>query len=277
MRRAAVAAAAVLLVACGARTDLGGPSGAGGAGASSSERASSSASSTSSSVSSSVSSSSAASSSSSSASSSSASSGAGGAPATGCSDGTREGFVDEGAYPKIAACTGGFTVPGILQATTPHCGRMAGNSSPNIAGVGCGAADLCAEGFHVCRGADEVAQKSPTGCQGAAPAPDLFFATRQGSTGCATCALGTDTDPTTCNGCSCAMDCATNATTANDLFGCGSIGDTPSSCGVLDRFSNDLCGALNPVWQCGDDGCNEANDVTKDAGFGGVLCCADGP
>lgn len=167
-------------------------------------------------------------------------------------------------------------MPGVLEATSTHCGRAAGNSSTNPSGAGCGALDLCAQGFHVCRTADEITLRSPTGCAGAAPGPNLFFATRQGSTGCAICALGTNTDPTQCNGCSCGMDCATSATTANDVFGCGSIGDPVSNCGPLDRFSNNLCGALGAPWQCGSDGCNEANNVTKSGpSRGGVLCCVD--
>jgi hypothetical protein len=196
---------------------------------------------------------------------------------TGCSDGTREGFLDEKLYPAIAACSGGWSIPGMLGATDPQCGRVAGNSSPNPEGKTCSAADLCAAGFHICKGAGDVASRSPTGCGGAAPEPGLFFATRQGSTGCAVCTLGNETDPSICNGCSCAQGCAPSPITANDLFGCGSTGEVPyEDCGVLDRFSNNLCGQVGSPWNCGDDGCNEANRVTKtSAAGGGVLCCAD--
>ena len=167
-------------------------------------------------------------------------------------------------------------MPGILEATTAQCGRAAGNSSENPSGSGCGALDLCATGFHICHNANEVNLRSPTGCQGAVNDPNLFFATRQGSTGCAICAQGSSTDPTQCTGCSCAMNCATSALTGNDLFGCGTIGDTLTNCGPLDRFSNDLCAALGPPWQCGSDGCNEANNVTKSGpAGGGVFCCSD--
>jgi hypothetical protein len=167
-------------------------------------------------------------------------------------------------------------VPGILEATTAQCGGAAGNSSSNPNGAGCGAADLCAANFHICHNANEVNLRSTSACQGAAAGPNLFFATRQGSTGCGICSQGGSTDPTTCTGCSCAMNCATTALTANDIFGCGTLGDPVSNCGPLDRFSNDTCGALGPPWQCGDDGCNEANNVTKPGpDGGGVLCCAD--
>lgn len=198
---------------------------------------------------------------------------------SGCSDGTREGFVDAVAYPKIAGCSGGFAVPGVLGTTAPTCGFAAGNSGNNPGGIGCSAADLCAPGFHVCKGSAEVASRSPTGCVNAATSPGLFFATRQSSTGCGLCALGNGVDPAVCNGCSCAANCAQTSLTANDLFGCGSIGASATSCGVLDRFSNNLCGALGAPWSCGGpngNACDEANLVTKSASEGGgVLCCED--
>jgi hypothetical protein len=282
-----VVAALLYAAACGSRSELVGPPGSGGAVSSSaattasssaaSSVAQSAVSSVAVSVSSAVSSSvSSVASSASSSSVASSSSGSGGAPATGCSDGTREGFVDEMLYPAIAGCSGGWTVPGIL-VSKPTCARLAGNSSANPKGTGCSTEDLCAAGFHVCAGAVEVAQKSPTGCKGAALAGALFFATRQGSTGCAICTLGQNSDPAACNGCNCAMGCAPNPTTANDVFGCGTLGQAPlAACGTLDRFSNDLCGALGAPWSCGNDGCNEANAVTKPApDGGGVLCCAD--
>jgi hypothetical protein len=196
--------------------------------------------------------------------------------ATGCADGTREGYLDQAQYPQIAACAGGWTVPGMLDATQPTCGNKAGNDSPNPTGQGCSAADLCAPGFHVCKGASDVAFRSPTGCAGAAPEDGLFFATRQGSTGCAICTLGSGMDPSICNGCSCAADCAQNTLTANDLFGCGSIGNSPGACGALTRTSGNLCSALGSPWSCGNDGCGEANQVTKPSPTGGgVLCCID--
>ncbi|MCU0694173.1 MAG: hypothetical protein MUF54_22500 [Polyangiaceae bacterium] len=172
-------------------------------------------------------------------------------------------------------CSGGFSAPGVLRATQPLCDRRAGNSSTNPDGVGCGYADLCAAGLHICAGALEVAAKSPTGCAGAAPTSGLFFATRQGSTGCADCTLGTRTNPSVCSGCSCAQNCAPSGDTANDVWGCGTLGKNASNCGVLDGFSFDLCTSLPASWNCGTDSCHEASHVTKQAGGGGVLCCAD--
>jgi hypothetical protein len=198
-------------------------------------------------------------------------------PVSGCSDGSREGFIDAAKYPQIAGCSGGFSVPGLLGALKSTCGFNSGNNSPNPSGNGCSAGDLCAPGFHVCRSAADVKAHSPTGCDNAAPSAGLFFATGQSSTGCGTCALGNDVNPMVCNGCSCATDCAQTPLTANDLFGCGSIGTSATSCSVLDRTSSNLCADLGPPWSCGNgNGCAEASLVTKAASDGGgVLCCAD--
>lgn len=197
--------------------------------------------------------------------------------APGCADGTREGFVNAATHPLIAGCSGGWSVPGLIATLAPACNHVAGNTSPNPSGAGCSVADLCAPGFHVCTGPNDVAAHSPSACAGAAPGPGLFFVTRQSSTGCKACALGMSTDPNTCTGCSCAGGCAQTALTANDLFGCGSLGAIlDNECGILDRFSNNLCSSLGPPWSCGADGCNEANAVTKgSSAAGGVLCCAD--
>ncbi len=58
------------------------------------------------------------------------------------------------------------------------------------------------------------------------------------------------------------------------VVACGTVGDTTTSCGVLDRFSDDTCGTLPPPWSCGGDGCNEVFNVIKPGpGAGGALCC----
>jgi hypothetical protein len=194
----------------------------------------------------------------------------------GCADGEREGFVELGKYVSIAACSGGFQVPGLLGGLAPTCNFMGGDDGSNPTGLGCSAWDLCAPGWHVCTSAAEVAQDSPTGCDGSVlGGAALFFATRQSGPGCGLCAMGSQSFPG-CETCSCVADCLQTDATANDVFGCGSIGDTPGDCGVLDRFSNDGCDLLGPPWSCGNDGCNEANDVTKPSSEGGgVLCCLD--
>ncbi|MDC3956001.1 MopE-related protein [Polyangium jinanense] len=197
----------------------------------------------------------------------------------GCSDGTREGFVDEQQFPQIAGCSGGWDRPGVIYTFDPECNRIAGNTSANPAGKGCRAEDLCAPGFHVCKGADDAAAHAPGGCAGVGLEPNLFFATRQGSTGCAICALGTETDPNICTAASCVADCAPSDVTANDLFGCGTLGiPNDGNCGVLTMTSGNVCSAIGGPWWCGgpNDGYDEAHAVVKlGPEGGGVLCCAD--
>ena len=132
--------------------------------------------------------------------------------AAGCADGQREGFTDVTAHPDIAGCSGAWTVPSIhthnpgtapacpglstVDTTVPACARGAGDDGANPSGEDCNVADLCAEGWHVCTGADDVDRSSPSGCSGATDDDDapLFFATRQTSNGCGQCATGSSTD-----------------------------------------------------------------------------------
>ncbi|MCW5832031.1 MAG: hypothetical protein KIS78_06210 [Labilithrix sp.] len=175
----------------------------------------------------------------------------------GCADGTREGFASATAFPNIAACAGGWSVPGLGTTTTPACGRAAGNDSANPTGQGCNVADLCQVGWHVCESPAVVAAKSGgEGCAVSGIADqNAFFAVRQAGSGGAMCGPG-----------------------SNDLFGCGDVGEAPdpATCAPLDRFSNDLCASLPATWACGADGENELGNVTKPASEGGgVLCCRD--
>lgn len=209
-------------------------------------------------------------------------------PSVGCADGTREGFVSLSSYPAIAACAGGWSVPGVTTTTTPACGRASGNSAANREGAGCSSADLCEAGWHVCLGKDEVALKANGSCADAVPAGapnnSLFFAVVQASQSNTTCDASGD----------------------NDVFGCGNLGTQLSAgknCGVLTRALASThagtCGfneaepSLGP-WQCmggaqGD--LHEGAIVTKqgcpgnacqydgrpvgNADKGGVLCCRD--
>jgi hypothetical protein len=218
------------------------------------------------------------------------------ASAVGCADGTREGFVDVNVFPVIAGCSGGFDIPGVVaenpgtapncpSVTTydtvdPACCRRGGNTGPNPEGIGCNVADLCAVGWHVCEGADDIIRHSPGGCTaGTAPGdPPLFFVTRQSSNGCGDCATGNRTDPG-CNGAGCTTGCAPTARTTNDVFGCGNFGATSPliQCGPIDRFSQNLCSGLpGSNWSCQDDGsglCEAFTIVHLGAAFGGALCC----
>jgi hypothetical protein len=210
-------------------------------------------------------------------------------PSAGCADGTREGFVDQAKWPQVAGCAGAWDQPGITpDAVQPTCGNGGGNSGKNASGKGCSAPDLCAPGWHVCKTWQELAQKSPTGCAGAAPdgtAPkSLFFALRQPSQ----------------NG----SVCGNWGAGFNDVFGCGNLGATlagDKKCGPLDRVlastQPNKCGFneaepnLGP-WECfgpGKSDLEEGKNVTKKAcqgqscqydgkplgpsDKGGVLCC----
>ncbi len=209
-------------------------------------------------------------------------------PEVGCADGEREGFLSLLDYPGIAGCSGGWALPGVTNSLAPACHRGAGDDSGNVAGLGCSAVDLCAEGWHVCDGKDEVLLQSPEGCAAAVPAgtPDksLFFAVRQSSLEGSTC-----TD---------------DGTGDNDVFGCGNLGNllgADKNCAPLDRVlastQPNSCGfneaepPLGP-WQClgtNDSHLHEGALVTKDAcanndcsydghpiassDKGGVLCC----
>lgn len=207
---------------------------------------------------------------------------------SGCADGTREGFTSIPGYPDIAGCAGGWSVPGVTALVAPACGRQSGNTSANRDGAGCASVDLCAAGWHLCRGKDEVAQKAHGSCADAVPAGaannSLFFAVAQASVSNTTCDTSGD----------------------NDVFGCGNLGiqlAAQKNCGVLTRAlastQAGTCGFneaephLGP-WQClggvqGD--LHEGAIVTKqgcpngsctydgqpvgNADKGGVLCCRD--
>ena len=176
---------------------------------------------------------------------------------SGCSDGEREGFVDQTTHPAIAGCSGGWSLPGMLIPQSGALCTAAGDDSVNPSGTDCGAADLCATGWQVCQSAADVAAHSSTGCGSATEAgdPPLFFSSRQSGPGNGFCGAG-----------------------SNDIFGCGNIGATPqANCSPLTRFSHDLCSAIpRPPWSCGVNGTLEATVVVKtDSTAGGVLCCRD--
>jgi hypothetical protein len=186
----------------------------------------------------------------------------------GCADGTREGLVNVLSHPRIAACSGGWNVPGLLgpAATAPQCGRRAGNSGALPGGAGCSAADLCAEGWHVCDTASEVFQlagdcKDAIGPLGAAP---VFFATRQRALG---------------NICVAANDAGTSR-----LHGCGNFGNKEDqSCAPLPFLLRDVDCSSNPPWSCPTrmmtplfPALGEIQTVVKPGpARGGVLCCHD--
>jgi hypothetical protein len=225
------------------------------------------------------------------------------AQSSGCSDGQREGFLDAVAYPDIAGCGGAWTIPGVslfapadapscpglvpADTRTPACGNGAGDDGANPSGDGCNVADLCAEGWHVCLDAPDVATASGGAGCGDATQPDgppLFFLTRQSSTGCGVCATGDSID-SSCNSLSCASGCLQTENISNDVFGCGNYGSAPSGvCAPLNSFSSNLCSSLaSQGWSCNDastvdDGgvCESFTVLHANPATGGVLCCRDG-
>ena len=141
------------------------------------------------------------------------------------------------------------------------CNREAGNDGLNAAGAGCTVSDLCAEGWHVCRGKDDVISRNPhggaieEGCAGVmdGAASPVFFTTQMSSTG--------------------AFECASGVDATNDLFGCGNLGTTPdaATCNPLNRSSGNLCGGLGAPWSCPtlNGGLDETQRVVKTGSAGG--------
>lgn len=150
----------------------------------------------------------------------------------GCSDGTREGFMIIDDYPLLAACGGAWDIPGI-HGTIPACSQEAGNTGVNPMGTGCNVADLCAQGWHVCLGKNDVDYRSPLGCleiMKGAQSP-AFFMTRTSSSGAFNC------EPD---------DIGNMDNNVNDIFGCGDLGcpANEASCEPLQLGSHDLCKSI---------------------------------
>ncbi len=197
----------------------------------------------------------------------------------GCADGTREGFADQTTYPDIAACSGAWSVPGLF-GVPPACGNQGGNDGPHADGQGCAAVDLCAPGWHVCLGSQELlADTNGSGCSSGLPAvtsgPGLFFAVAQNSCNDSVCDAA---------GASCSV-----GPNENDFFGCPAPGShlgfqppAGNGCGPLWTIANtqagNACGWAqagppNGPWECpGTTSYDEGQVVTKD-GCQGNSCC----
>jgi len=234
-----------------------------------------------------------------------------GLEASGCSDGTREGFLQLKpetqfwVYPNIAGCKGAWTVPGIsrfapqnapacpnlhpINTMNPHCDRKAGNNAVNTAGTGCAASDLCAVGWHICLDYKDVnVNTGNKGCQdcGVGVQGDFLFLSRQSSNGCGKCAEGTSVDPKVCNSQSCLSGCLQSEFISNDVFGCGNYGEKIEAgsgwdCAPFNRFSHDDCSAISAwQWSCtapeAPGGLCETYLIKhSNPSNGGVLCCKD--
>lgn len=194
----------------------------------------------------------------------STSSGSGGeAPtdgAIGCADGEREGYKTIADEPDIAACAGGFTVPGVstTDSRKTTCGRRGGDDGPKPSGDGCSVEDLCSDGWHVCDSAEDVDRSAKSHACPEDVSGDLFWATRQGQDSTGECIEGG----------------------TNNLVGCssGALGQSaPDSCEPLERAMRyNHCADPLVLWSCGESGQQEGQVVTKPSpDQGGVLCCRD--
>ena len=186
--------------------------------------------------------------------------GAGGGGATsptGCSDGSRELFMDLATHPDIAGCSGGWEVPGTVttESRNPACSRRGGNDGLEPTGWGCSIEDMCASGWHVCLDAAEVAAKSGTGM--CAFDAGGFWTTRQSQNMAGTCASGQ----------------------TNNLVGCGVNFGTPAggTCSPLNLELREVHCNVTCPWICdGDSLFDEAQIVQKyGSDDGGVICCRD--
>jgi hypothetical protein len=204
-------------------------------------------------------------------------------PRVGCADGTREAFADETTFPNVAACAGGWTRAGVFpspsHSVAPGCATTGNSSTTNAVGTDCASVDLCAAGWHVCRGG-EVQARATGGCTAAQAeyTTDSFFAAAISSTGCNACALTTGTVTAGCTSGNCASGCIEHPTLNNDVYGCGSGGGAvgAATCDV-DRAGGNNCALLVAGWICGGS-TSESITLTRDpaaagAAMGGVLCC----
>lgn len=178
--------------------------------------------------------------------------------ANGCADGTREGFVDIARYPRIAGCSGAWSIAGAFGDGEPSCDRQAGNDGAIVDGSGCDVDDLCEPGWTVCSSTSAVSDRAVDGCEQAVPdgaGPTFFLAAISGDDG----------------------EC--NATGVDGVFGCGNAGteDLGLSCAPLNRTLERPCELLTGVvaWRCEGHIRAEASVVVKtESEYGGVLCCA---
>ena len=219
----------------------------------------------------------------------------------GCADGMRDGFRDATAFPNIAACSGGFTVPGVFpspeRTDVPTCATTGDDAATNAAGTDCSAADLCGAGWHICRGGEIGERTSGMSCNAATDFPaQSFYAASVSGTGCDHCALPTNTGLDGCTADSCQAGCQQSPSLNNDLFGCGHgngrvIGTSEAAaCDGLNTSGSDECTGLanDPAWSC-TGSVRESQTITRvpattptcvgtQSCSGGEVCCgtADG-
>lgn len=186
----------------------------------------------------------------------------------GCSDGIIEvASLDDpgnGGELGIVACGGAWLVPGVVSSEETTCGRAAGDDGDNLSGEGCSAGDLCAIGWHVCHGADDVTAHQGEALCGQLREVEATYVTRQSAR----------PDQETCVG-------PEGDESGDDVYGCGTLGLEAANCSPLDRRlaliedSPEQSGCPQP-FDCGEDALAEAANLTKnEPSGGGVLCCRD--
>ena len=161
--------------------------------------------------------------------------------------------MDFNEFPNVAACDGAWTIPGIHNPDA--CNNKAGNDAIDPGGNGCSTEDLCADGWHVCKGDEEFGIASNgEGCFlgdiGSVEEPRFYLARAQVDYD--QWEMCMDSGP------------AGNLPMGSDgLLGCGNLGcfDAPNPCYYLEVMSPAGCMAL------GDPGCD-----CEDTGGGFIEC-----
>ncbi len=201
--------------------------------------------------------------------------------AAGCADGTRDSFTNQTTFPDIAGCAGGWSLPGIFPAPERSkdvaCATNGDDSLTSPKGVGCASVDLCATGWHICKGGEVSSRTGGQGCLAGSYGPNEFYAASSSGTGCGHCASPekTSVDPALCTSVGCGTNCRQRLDLNNDFFGCGTGGLASGSC-EFNRFSNDQCNALSVGgWSCPDSVSESTKVIKNDSTGGGVMCCRD--
>ncbi len=195
---------------------------------------------------------------------------------SGCADGTREAFTSTSMFPDIAACAGGFSVPGVFPPPArvggAACATTGNSSLSNVNGLGCSASDLCGVGWHLCRGGVVPLATGGLSCAATTFPVDEFYVAAVSGTGCEMCALAANTVTAGCTSSSCTASCRERNDLTNGLFGCGT-GRASAGCELTVTAGNRCADAPLGLWSCPSD-TGESTAVTKaEAAGGGVLCC----
>lgn len=154
------------------------------------------------------------------------------APASGCSDGIRDGFKDLQAHPTIAGCLATWPKGSVL---TPQTGAACGNGRGECAVP----ADACAPGWHVCglEGPEEIRNRLAAAvCLGETGS----FITAVGATTCGPC----ESQPIACCGKSCVAQPGGNCIYPGQTATMGTVNGFVNVCSSTESGSDRLFGVL---------------------------------